>query len=274
MSEHTTRPGVADVDPGPGFTPDTDSYVRGTSADGSADGTKDKAMGAAKDVADTAKNEASGLADTTLQQAGEVAGEAKDQARQLWLQSRQELMDQTGKQQQRVAGTLRTLADDLSSMSRSSDNSGLANGVVREASDRASTVADWLDNRDPGSLLDETRRFARQRPGAFLAIAAGIGLLGGRLSRAMVDESRDDSPSDKASAAHNAGPYATDSLAADTDSSAAPARSLTTGGSPAVPTGGGAPLLPPEVGGGITGGGATGGVGGPGVGGTGLQEPR
>ena len=47
------------------------------------------------------------------------------------------------------------------------------------------SVASWLENRDPGSLLEEVKSFARQRPGTFLLVAAGAGLLAGRLGRSL-----------------------------------------------------------------------------------------
>ena len=46
-------------------------------------------------------------------------------------------------------------------------------------------MASWLENRDPGSLLEEVKSFARQRPGTFLLAAAGAGLLAGRLGRSL-----------------------------------------------------------------------------------------
>lgn len=174
---------------GTGYAATTTGTSGATTSDTTS--TKDQATEAAKDVAGTAKDEAASVAETAKEQAGNVAGEARDQARQLWHQSRQELMDQTDQQQQRVAGLLRDLADDLSSMSRNSERSGVAGDVVREVSDRASSAASWLEQRDPGSLMTEVRQFARRRPGAFLALAAGVGVLGGRLSRALVDENRD-----------------------------------------------------------------------------------
>ena len=45
-------------------------------------------------------------------------------------------------------------------------------------------------------LLEEARSLARQRPGTFLAIAAGVGVLAGRLSRSLIDESRDSGAND------------------------------------------------------------------------------
>ena len=55
------------------------------------------------------------------------------------------------------------------------------------------TAAEFIENRQPSELLEEVRRFARRRPGTFLLGAAAIGFLGGRLTRGIADEARDDS---------------------------------------------------------------------------------
>jgi hypothetical protein len=131
------------------------------------------------------------VAQSATQEARQVGREAKDQARQLWSQTRRDLTDQATTQQTRVAGGLRELADQLGAMAGSADQDGMAVGLVDDVARRAGDAATWLDQRDPGTLLEEARGFARRRPGTFLAIAAGVGVLAGRLSRSLVDEARD-----------------------------------------------------------------------------------
>lgn len=137
------------------------------------------------------KQAAGDVAATASQEAKQVTREAKDQVQALWGQTRRELTDQAATQQTRVAGSLRELADQLASMAGAADQDGMAVGLVDDVARRAGDAATWLDQRDPGSLLEEARSFARQRPGTFLAIAAGVGVLAGRLSRSLVDEARD-----------------------------------------------------------------------------------
>ena len=153
---------------------------------------------------DAAVSEARGVAETAKEQAGSVAGEARSQAQQLLSQTRQEVQDQAGQQQNRIADSLRSLAEDVSSMADRSEP-GMAKDLAQELSERASTAATWLEQRDPGSVLDEVRQFARRRPGTFLALAAGLGVIGGRMSRAMVDEHRDESSNQSSSRAVPAG---------------------------------------------------------------------
>jgi ElaB/YqjD/DUF883 family membrane-anchored ribosome-binding protein len=152
---------------------------------GRADNLKQQSTQAASDVASTAQQEAT-----------QVAREAKDQVRELWGRTRSDLTDQAATQQTRVAGGLRELSDQLGSMAVAADQDGMARGLVEDVARRADEAARWLDQRDPGSLLEEARSFARQRPGTFLAIAAGVGVLAGRLSRSLIDESRDSGASD------------------------------------------------------------------------------
>ena len=56
----------------------------------------------------------------------------------------------------------------------------MAGNLVREAAQRTGSLAEWLNARDPGSVLDEVKSFARRRPGAFIAIAAVAGVAVGR----------------------------------------------------------------------------------------------
>ena len=44
-------------------------------------------------------------------------------------------------------------------------------------------LADSLENRRPEELLDDVKRFARQRPGVFVLGALGAGFLAGRVLR-------------------------------------------------------------------------------------------
>ncbi|MFL0565273.1 hypothetical protein ACH0CG_05920 [Microbacterium sp. 179-I 1D1 NHS] len=132
------------------------------------------AVDAAKDVAHTAKDEAAS-----------VASEAKTQLKDLYSQGRTELSGQAAQQQERLAGGLKAAGDELGAMARNSDGSGIATDLVQQVSTRLTDVASWLGERDPAALLDEVKRFARRRPLAFIAGAAVVGVVAGRLVRAM-----------------------------------------------------------------------------------------
>lgn len=125
------------------------------------------------------------VAEVTRQEATSVAGEAGQQARELADRARHELVDEAGHQKGRAAKGLRSLSEELESMAQNSPQSGPASQYTQQAATRVRDVAQWLDDHEPGDLLDEVKAFARKRPGVFLAIAAGAGVLAGRLTRGL-----------------------------------------------------------------------------------------
>ena len=154
----------------------------GTQTGGSGQGgVKDEAGRVAGSAADAGK----AVAGTAKEQAQNVAGEAKSQAKDLYHQTQRELRDQAAQQQERVASGLRSVGDELQQMASSSEQGGIASDLVRQAADRTHSIAGWLDQRDPGSLLNEVKSYARRNPGTFIAAAAIAGALAGRLTRAL-----------------------------------------------------------------------------------------
>lgn len=154
--------------------------------------TTDVARDQAKSVAGDAKEGGQQVAQTAKEQTQQVASEAKNQARDLYDQVRGELGDQASNQHQRAASGLRSLGDELGSMARGSEQSGIASDLAQQAADRAHSAAGWLESREPGDILHEVTSFARNKPGTFLAAAAAIGFLGGRLTRGLAAEAHDD----------------------------------------------------------------------------------
>lgn len=171
------------------FPPAADAEAYGTSTGVGTSGTdtskkdaaRDEAAGVTRQATDSAHN----VAETAKTEAANVAAEVKTNARDLLYQAKSDLTQQAGTQQQKVAEGLRSISTELHTMSSASDQSGVATDLVRQAAERSSAVAAWLDGRDPGSLLTEVKSFARQRPGTFLLLAAGAGVLAGRLSRSL-----------------------------------------------------------------------------------------
>ena len=160
----------------------------GTVPSGGAAGSASTA-GTAKDeaaaVAGHAAADAKSVAGTARTEAANVAAEAKTSALGLLQQTKTDLTEQAGTQQQRAAQGILSVSAQLSTMADASDQPGVATDLVRQAAERSRSVATWLENRDPGSLLEEVKSFARQRPGTFLMVAAGAGLLAGRLGRSL-----------------------------------------------------------------------------------------
>jgi hypothetical protein len=149
----------------------------------------------AAEVARTAAHSGGQVAGTVGEQANRVASETAHQARHLFEEGKEQLAGQAREGQRRAASGLHALADQLHGMAEKSDDTGMVPEVARQASDRARTVASWLEEREPGDLLDEVRRFARRKPGLFLAGAALAGVVVGRLTRGAIAAQSDDSSS-------------------------------------------------------------------------------
>jgi hypothetical protein len=165
---------------------------------GTSDTSDSSVKGRAGDAAQAAKQAGSDVASTATDKAKDVAQEAKRQARDLAGEARDQLSGRIGDQQHNLISNVRSLAQELEAMARgesSPNGGGVAQELVSQAGDRARSVADWLDGREPGELLDELRSFARRRPGTFLIGATLAGVVAGRLTRGVVASHSEDSSS-------------------------------------------------------------------------------
>ncbi|MEU8264100.1 hypothetical protein AB0C02_26185 [Micromonospora sp. NPDC048999] len=146
------------------------------------------------DTTEQARRAASQVGQQTTQAGGQVGHAVAEQGRQLAAQARQEarnlsgeatsqLHDQARTQQHRAAEGLRGLGRELGSMADRGGDTGMAGEAVRRAAMVADRTAGWLDEREPGEVMDDVRGYARQHPGMFLAGAAVAGVLVGRLTR-------------------------------------------------------------------------------------------
>ncbi len=163
----------------------------GVNAPGSS-GKVDAVKQEATDLKDTAASQAKDVLGTAKDEAATVVGEAKTQAKDLYAQTQRELSEQANTQQQRLAGGLRSVSDELGSMASNSEGSGVASDLVQQVSGRLSAAATWLGDRDPGSVLTEVKRYARRKPGTFILAAAIGGIVVGRLTRALAANASDD----------------------------------------------------------------------------------
>ena len=164
-------------------TPDTTAGAAApTGTTGGTSGIRDEAATVAQDAGEAGRR----VADVAKDETRAVADETRFQARRLTDQLGGELREQAATQQARAAQGLRSVGSDFSQMADGgAPTSGYAKDLVRQAGRKADEVAQWLDARDPAALLDEVKSFARRRPGVFLAIAVGAGVIAGRLTRAL-----------------------------------------------------------------------------------------
>jgi hypothetical protein len=163
---------------------DTTSALGAGSGGSNSNGNSDS--GAVAPIAQTAQEkagqgatvvtqQASEVTETVKQQAAAVTQEAGTQARQLAAELRDQLGGETRAQGERLVQNLRSLADELRGMGEHGRSDSVATTVVRRLADGGHQVADHLEQRGPGGLLDEVQDFARRRPGLFLAGAALAG---------------------------------------------------------------------------------------------------
>jgi len=176
------------VAPGAHSAGSDDSGIKAKAAD-----TKDEAVSQASDVKDSAVAAGTHVAGVAKDQAGSVVAEAGNQVKSLLSQTRGELSTQAGSQQQRLAGGLHSLGDEVRSLAEGNGSgSGIATEVAHQVADRTKSVASWLENREPADVLQDVAAFARRRPGLFIALAAGAGVLVGRLARSLKDDAAPD----------------------------------------------------------------------------------
>jgi uncharacterized protein YjbJ (UPF0337 family) len=146
-------------------------------------------------VPEAAREEAAHLKDTSGEAVRQVAGTAKDKAadvtsdvrqqtRQMAGQTRQQLIEQAGQQKDKAAESLRSVGDELRGMAEHGQ-SGWGAQLAGHGADFSHQAADFLQDHQPGELLDEVRTFARRKPGTFLIGAAIVGVVAGRLTRAL-----------------------------------------------------------------------------------------
>ncbi|MEH0844399.1 hypothetical protein V6U81_18625 [Micromonospora sp. CPCC 205711] len=159
------------------LSPTSSTYGQGQSNGG---GVRDQA----RQVGSDAANAGGAVAQTAKEQGHEVVGEAKRQARNLYGEARNQLAGQTSEQQRRAAGGLRSLADEVRSMAQSGQG-GPVTELAHQAADRVHGVAGWLEEREPGDLLNEVKTYARRNPGTFLVGAALLGVVAGRLTKGI-----------------------------------------------------------------------------------------
>jgi len=176
-----------------GYPGSSDASLGGTTTAGAATGTTPGARDEAANLASEAGDAGRRVAGVAKDETRAVGSEARRQARRLADQVGGELRQQASHQQERAANGLRGLGDEFSKMAAGEGSgTGIAADIARQAGDRVGAAAQWIGDRDPKAILGEVKGFARRRPGVFLAIAVGAGIVVGRLARALAQPSDED----------------------------------------------------------------------------------
>jgi hypothetical protein len=155
-------------------------------------GTADVVRDQASDLGHSSVEAGKHVADVARDQASGVAAEAGRQGRDLLQQAQGQLEEQAAQGQQLLVDRLLSLGDEFRSMADASGG-GMAADLAHQVASRARDAGQWLGDRKPGQVMDEMQSFARRKPAVFLALAAGAGLVAGRLTRGLKDASSNDS---------------------------------------------------------------------------------
>ena len=137
----------------------------------------------ARDLAHEGQDAAKHVGETARREAEHVVEDVKEEASHLFEELSTDVRAQAAIQQEKIATNLRGISQELRGMLNASPSHGSAASLVGQAAHHSGKVADWLEAREPGDLIEEVKGFARKRPGAFLGLALGAGLLAGRITR-------------------------------------------------------------------------------------------
>lgn len=158
---------------------------------GATDQAKAKASEMAGEVKDkavraegAAEGHARNVTESAKGHAGEVVADAKKEAGNLAQEGMQQVRQQADAQTDRAASYLQDLSEQLRAMAKGEGSPpGPLASMVEEGARRAEDLAGRLRTGGLDMAVRDVQRFARQRPGTFLASAFGAGLAVGRLMR-------------------------------------------------------------------------------------------
>jgi hypothetical protein len=179
------------------MTPTTDHRTPTGSPPDTTDGMTGAVREEAGRLKDTSGEAVRQVADTVKDKASDVTSDVRQQTRQMVGQTREQLVQQAGQQKDKAAESLRSVGDDLRGMAEQGQ-SGWGSQLAGQGADFSHQAADFLQDHQPGELLDEVRAFARRKPATFLIGAAIVGVVAGRLTRALAAGDTGTTPPDVA----------------------------------------------------------------------------
>lgn len=174
MSGEMTSPSSTTGAGGPPAHPPTQ---RGAGAAGSGDPTVGEKVGA--------------TVQQTGQEARHLVDEGKEQLRTLTGDARTAMRERADERTSTIAAHLAGIADDLDTMAGSTEDEGPLPTAAHQLAGVARNASRRLEEGGAEGVVDDVRSFARRRPGVFLGVAFGLGIVAGRLLRGDVDERRD-----------------------------------------------------------------------------------
>jgi len=149
--------------------------------DSSTTTTSDAAQ-AANEVKSHGRGKAGEVAGTAKSEARSVAADAKNQAADVLGTARSELRTQAADQAKTLSSTLNDVGRQLGDMADGSNEpEAQVAQLARSAADSLAQRAQRIDEGGIDGVVDDVKRFARNRPGAFLLGSVAAGFAIGRL---------------------------------------------------------------------------------------------
>lgn len=141
-------------------------------------------MSASGGTTDTARDRAHDAAETGKQEAGRVVEEARTHTSRLVGETGDRAREHADQQLARTAGVIDQFGTELDEMaSGASRPDGYLTALARDGARTAHQLSQRLENGGLEGVLDDVTRFARRRPGAFLAASFGVEIVLGRVTR-------------------------------------------------------------------------------------------
>jgi hypothetical protein len=139
-----------------------------------------------RSVAGAAADETKSVARAAADEARSVAHDATNEVRKLMGDARSQLRSQANEQSDRLAGSLQDVGHQLRTMAEKADDpESPVTSLTRQAADTADRFASHLQDGGVDRVMDDVKRFARNRPGVFLAGALAAGFVVGRMVKAV-----------------------------------------------------------------------------------------
>ena len=139
---------------------------------------------AAANVADDAVAHARDVVDSARSEARSVTREAQDQAADVVRSARTELRAQASEQAKRLSETLGDFGRQLGDMADASpEPESQMSQLARSAAGTLSERARRMDEQGIDGAVEDVKRFARNRPAAFLLGSVAVGFAIGRLAK-------------------------------------------------------------------------------------------
>jgi len=151
--------------------------------------TGDRSHGTTSELRQEAAGQARKVGEEAGQQARQVAETARQEGRTVAAEIKGSVRAQVDTQRDRAAESLRSLGSGMREMAGDRDDR-LA-GVMTEVAQRVDDVSRWMKTHETAEMLRSVEDFARRRPGMFLAGAALLGIVAGRLTRGIAAGSPD-----------------------------------------------------------------------------------